>query len=92
MPVSVRKRIKIFPGVYLNLGKKGISFTLGAKGQTLNVGSKGVYGNVRVPGSGVSYRKKIMGPFGSGFPWRIIVAVLVSAAVLVVGVLIGRSL
>lgn len=30
VPITFRKRIKILPGVHLNLGKKSVSITLGA--------------------------------------------------------------
>lgn len=32
MPLTFRKRIKIMPGVYLNLGKKSASVSVGPKG------------------------------------------------------------
>lgn len=32
MPFTFRKRIKLMPGVYLNLGKKSASLSVGPKG------------------------------------------------------------
>ena len=55
-----RKTIKLAPGIKLNVGKKGItSATLGKRGASINIGSKGVYTNIGIPGTGLSYRKKI---------------------------------
>lgn len=41
--VSFRKRIKIAPGVNLNLSKGGISTSFGVKGASVSVGKRGVY-------------------------------------------------
>ena len=41
MAWSYRKRIKIIPGVHLNLSKRGISTSIGVKGASLNFGSSG---------------------------------------------------
>lgn len=32
MPITFRKRIKLIPGVYLNIGKKSASLSVGPKG------------------------------------------------------------
>lgn len=56
MGFKFRKRIKIAPGVYVNIGKTGInSATIGKRGASLNVGKKGVRTTVGLPGSGISY-------------------------------------
>jgi hypothetical protein len=60
-----QKRIKLFPGVRLNLSKGGISTTIGVPGAGLTVGKRGVYANVGIPGSGISHRQKLGGG-GSG--------------------------
>jgi len=60
-----RKRIKIAPGVNLNLSKSGVSGTFGGKGASVNVGKNGVYANAGIPGTGIYDRKKIGGG-GSG--------------------------
>ena len=41
MAWSFRKRIKIAPGVNLNLSKSGVSTSVGPKGAKINVGPKG---------------------------------------------------
>ncbi len=50
-----RDRIKLLPGVHLNIGKKGVSLSAGAPGATVNVGASGLRSTVGVPGTGVSY-------------------------------------
>jgi len=41
MGLRFQKRIKIFPGVYINLSKSGVSASVGGKGATVNVGADG---------------------------------------------------
>lgn len=47
------------PGVRLNVSKSGVSTSIGRKGASVTVGKRGLYGNVGVPGSGLSYRTKL---------------------------------
>ncbi|TPH22893.1 DUF4236 domain-containing protein [Haemophilus haemolyticus] len=56
MAINFRKRVKVAPGVYINLGKKGVSTTIGAKGLSVNVGKNGANLNVGIPGTGLSSR------------------------------------
>ncbi|MBL4708427.1 MAG: DUF4236 domain-containing protein [Flavobacteriales bacterium] len=56
-----RKRTKLFPGVYLNFSKSGISTTIGVPGLSVNVGEKGTYLNTGIPGTGLYDRQKIGG-------------------------------
>jgi hypothetical protein len=55
MPFRFRKRLKLFPGLFVNLSKKGASLSLGGRGATINVNRQGVQETVGLPGSGVSY-------------------------------------
>lgn len=59
MSFRFKQRIKIAPGVYVNIGKKGISTSVGIKGATINLGQNGVKGTVGLPGTGMSYSKKL---------------------------------
>ncbi|WP_075686531.1 DUF4236 domain-containing protein [Serratia marcescens] len=61
MAIRFRKRIRIAPGVYINIGKKGISTSIGARGASVNIGKRGVNGTVGIPGSGLSYTTKLSG-------------------------------
>jgi hypothetical protein len=51
-----RKRVKIIPGIYLNLSQKGISTTIGPRGLSVNLGPNGSYLNAGIPGTGISNR------------------------------------
>lgn len=59
MAWSFRRRIKVIPGVYLNLSKKGVSTSLGVRGASLTFTSDGVYRNLGIPGTGIYSRQKI---------------------------------
>ncbi len=61
MPTRFRKSLKIAPGVRLNIGKKSGSISVGKRGASMNFGKRGVYGNIGIPGSGLSYRSKLVG-------------------------------
>ncbi|MDA8129660.1 MAG: DUF4236 domain-containing protein [Betaproteobacteria bacterium] len=50
-----RRRIKIAPGVSLNLSKSGISTSLGGKGFTVNLGRGKTRTTASLPGTGLSY-------------------------------------
>lgn len=56
-----RKRVKVFPGFYLNVSKSGISSTIGGKGASINFSKRGTYFNSSIPGTGISFRTKIGG-------------------------------
>ena len=62
MAFRFQKRIRIFPGVYLNLSKSGVSFSLGGHGATVNMGADGrrrvTFG---IPGTGMSYQLPLSG-------------------------------
>ncbi|HDR1051470.1 DUF4236 domain-containing protein [Pasteurella multocida] len=60
-PFKFRKRIKIAPGITVNLSKSGVSATVGVKGASVNVGKNGTYLNVGIPGTGVYTRTKLKG-------------------------------
>ncbi len=52
------KRIKIAPGVRLNLNKRSTSLTFGGKGLHYTVGSKGTRASAGIPGTGLSYTRQ----------------------------------
>ena len=61
MAWNFRKRIKIAPGIHLNLSKSGISTSVGPKGAKISVGKNGTYLNTSIPGTGLYSRKKLSG-------------------------------
>jgi len=56
-----RKKIKIAPGININISKSGVSSTFGPKGASVNVGKKGAYLNTGIPGTGIYDRTKLGG-------------------------------
>lgn len=61
MAWNYRKRIKIAPGVHLNLSKGGISTSIGPRGAKISIGKNGTYLNTSIPGTGLYSRTKISG-------------------------------
>ena len=59
MGFRIRKSIKLFPGVRINLSKSGVSASVGVKGTTVNISEKGTRATVDIPGTGVSYSEKL---------------------------------
>ena len=59
MGLLFRKRIKILPGVTLNLSKSGVSATIGRKGMSVSLGRRGTYLNAGIPGSGIYSRTRL---------------------------------
>lgn len=58
---NYRKRIKIFPGLHMNLSGSGISFTAGVRGFSVTTGRRGTYLNQSLPGTGIYQCRKIGG-------------------------------
>ncbi|WP_445321761.1 DUF4236 domain-containing protein [Paenibacillus sp. FSL H3-0310] len=56
-----RKSINLGGGVKLNLGKKGVGISAGVKGARVSAGPSGKRATVSLPGTGLSYSKKIGG-------------------------------
>jgi uncharacterized protein DUF4236 len=52
------KRIKLAPGLWVNLSKGFPSFLIGKRGLTTKIGKRGVRTRVGIPGSGLSYTTK----------------------------------
>ena len=67
MAWAFRKRIKVIPGVYINLSKSGISANTGVRGASLTFRSDGVYRNLGLPGTGIYSRQKV-GDYGGSAP------------------------
>ena len=49
------RRIRILPGVRLNLSKSGVSTSIGGHGAWLTFGKRGTRATVGIPGTGLSY-------------------------------------
>jgi len=59
MSFRFQRRIKILPGLRLNVSKTGISLTVGTRGASVNARDGKLTGNVGLPGTGLSYRKRL---------------------------------
>ena len=60
MGFRFQKRIRLFKGLTLNLSKTGTSWTIGGRGASINLRDGKATGNIGIPGSGLSYRGKLM--------------------------------
>jgi hypothetical protein len=61
-----QKRLRVLPGVRINLSKSGASASIGPRGADVNIGPHGVTTNAGIPGTGLSYRSKV-GKTGSAW-------------------------
>jgi hypothetical protein len=55
MGLRFRRSTRIFPGVRINLGKRGVSTSIGVRGAHVTFGKIGIRTTVGIPGTGVSY-------------------------------------
>lgn len=58
MGIRFQKRVKIVPGVSLNIGKRGVSVSTGTRGARLTVGTKKTTVSAGLPGTGLSVRSE----------------------------------
>jgi hypothetical protein len=54
-----RRRVKVFPGFYLNFSNSGISSSIGVRGASVTFGKKGTYLNTSIPGTGLYHRQRL---------------------------------
>ena len=59
MSFRFQRRIKILPGLRLNVSKTGFSWTVGTRGGSVTARDGKLTGNVGIPGTGLSYRKRL---------------------------------
>ncbi len=64
MGVRFRRRVRIAPGVNLNLSKSGLGFSAGPRGAKIGAGPRGGHFSLGIPGTGLSYRKDSIKPRG----------------------------
>jgi hypothetical protein len=55
MPLRFQRRIRVSPGISLNLNKKSVSASFGRRGAHFTVGSQGRRTTVGLPGTGLYY-------------------------------------
>jgi hypothetical protein len=78
MGFRFQKRIRILPGLRVNLSKTGLSTSFGGKGLTVNIRGDRVKTTVGAPGSGLSYSDTSK----TSQPWLIWVLLAAAAVVL----------
>ena len=61
MGLRFRRRVKLLPGVHLNLSGSGAGLSLGPRGASVSMSGRGIYGNVGIPGTGLYAREKLSG-------------------------------
>lgn len=60
MAIRFRKRIKLAPGLHLNLSGSGLSMSAGPQGASMTFGGRGgTYMNTGIPGSGLYMRERV---------------------------------
>lgn len=59
MGMRFRRRIRLAPGVHLNLSGSGVSLSAGPRGASVTLGKNGLYRNLGIPGTGLYSREKI---------------------------------
>ena len=64
MGLRFQKRIRVLPGVRVNVGLRGVSTSVGVPGASLTFGKRGTHANLGAPGTGLSYRSRIDGSAG----------------------------
>lgn len=59
MALRFQRRIKIAPGLRVNISKSGLGVSVGPRGAAVSVGSRGVHSHVAIAGTGLRHRQKL---------------------------------
>ena len=58
MGLRFQRRIRVFPGVHLNLSRSGVGLSVGGRGAHIGITARGQrYTSVGLPGTGLSWRE-----------------------------------
>jgi hypothetical protein len=58
MGLRFQRRIRVFPGLRLNLSRSGVGFSVGGRGAHVGITARGqTYTSIGLPGSGLSWRE-----------------------------------
>jgi len=102
MGLRFQRRIKLFPGVRINLSKSGVGLSVGGRGAHIGITARGQrYTSIGLPGTGVSWREYQHKPAARQcdlcqqpdhvhIPAALVVAVLVLAGLVGLATLGGR--
>jgi Protein of unknown function (DUF4236) len=58
MPLRFYRRIRIAPGLRINLSRSGVSTSMGRRGAWFTIGPRGTRETIGVPGTGISYTEQ----------------------------------
>ena len=90
MALRFQRRIRIAPGIRLNLSKSGIGVSAGVRGLRVGLDSRGrPYGSAGLPGTGLSVREYGHRPVNSGASSNAVYFALGAFIALVVAFLLG---
>ena len=59
MGLRVWRRIRVAPGLTLNVSRRGASLSAGGRGHWLTAGRRGLRGTVGIPGTGIWYTSRL---------------------------------
>ena len=99
MGLRFQRRIKVLPGVRINLSKSGVGFSVGGRGAHIGITARGQrYTSIGMPGTGLSWREYQHKPArqcdlcapGHAHIQPALVIVLLLAAVIMVLLLLAR--
>lgn len=77
MGIRYNRRVKVGPNTYMNIGKNGVSTTVRSGNMSYTTGPRGSYVSTNIPGTGVTYRKKVGGGSNGGASiWTVLAFVL----------------
>ncbi len=58
MTIRCSRRIKLFPGIHLHIGKRGLGISLGRRGAHVGISTAGrPYASLGIPGTGIYMRQ-----------------------------------
>ena len=92
MALRFRRRIRIAPGIHLNLGLHGVGLSVGPRGLHVGMNRRGMYTSAGIPGTGLYAIHHVRGPSdehpsvagnASGFVVGILIAVALFAVLVV---------
>jgi hypothetical protein len=80
MPLRFQRRIRIAPGISLNLNKNSVSTSFGQRGAHITVGPKGKRSTIGLPGTGLSYTSYKRGK--PGIFLAVVIVIVIGLAIL----------
>jgi hypothetical protein len=101
MGLRFQRRIKVLPGVHINLSKSGVGLSVGGRGAHIGITARGQrYTSIGMPGTGLSWREyqhkpaarkcDLCAPGHVHIPPAVAIALLAGAIIMVLLLLAGR--